>query len=189
MAAPINRIPLGLLDFFGIKSMGENPQVLVPTLQPTLDMFRWFGDLQAIDVFFAPPNIVANANPQSLAITNTGPVDLTDGANLSVPQNEVWFLLEGWIGWSFVGVGAAGCNADFGFTFTGISAVSWAPPMELAGFTTSSATINRSGRRSMVNPFVLPPGYTILYSHFGIDGLAAGSISPALRLRLARCRI
>lgn len=41
--APINRIPTGLLDLLGIKSLGQNPIDLAPQVIPVLDLVRFYG--------------------------------------------------------------------------------------------------------------------------------------------------
>jgi hypothetical protein len=39
---PVNRIAQGLLGFFGLKSLGRNPDELVGTLQPVVETADWF---------------------------------------------------------------------------------------------------------------------------------------------------
>jgi hypothetical protein len=45
---PINRTPLGILDFLGIKNGGQYPQTMPAVLSPTWDMHRWYLEYAAV---------------------------------------------------------------------------------------------------------------------------------------------
>jgi hypothetical protein len=73
----ISRLPLGLLDFLGIKSGGRYPEQLQGTLQPTWDLqpFQTIWDERnTFDVTTTIPNGGLNFLPW----------------NIVVPQNELW---------------------------------------------------------------------------------------------------
>lgn len=38
----INRIPIGLLDYFGLKSGGENPHSVDANISPSIDLLDWY---------------------------------------------------------------------------------------------------------------------------------------------------
>jgi len=72
----INRQPLGLLSFFGIKNSGRNPSALAESIAPTLDLSQWY----------------LATNSQSTAINdNVAAVGFT--TFIQVPQNETWAIL------------------------------------------------------------------------------------------------
>lgn len=65
MPSLINRLPGGLLSLLGIKSVGLNPQILADSVQPTIDLGRFYeaygsqvvtganGSASGIGVFYA----------------------------------------------------------------------------------------------------------------------------------------
>lgn len=96
--APINRIPVGLLDFLGLKSMGELPRYMVSALQPTIDLFRFYADANATELALVPSGGgVLNANQDRIAfsIATTTPVDLSVAGNLVVPRLKTGSSLRG----------------------------------------------------------------------------------------------
>jgi len=79
VGAPLNRQPLGLLDFLGIKNGGENPRELVNVLQPVLET----GPL-----YLVPASSVA---VQTTTITGTG---LTLFGPKTQQDSRLWFFHE-----------------------------------------------------------------------------------------------
>lgn len=79
---PINRIPQGFLDFFGLKSLGRNPEVLLDEVRPSLDMTEWY--------------LRTNAEQMRGFTTHTAPFiafgDPFDGPIFTVPPGEWWFV-------------------------------------------------------------------------------------------------
>lgn len=77
MSTRINRVPLGLLDFLGTKSLGDNPSELMAEVRPTLNLFP----------FFAAERFVVNGENAS-ASTGAG------GQTFTVPKGELWLMVS-----------------------------------------------------------------------------------------------
>lgn len=184
MPVPLNKIPPGLLDFFGIKSGEWGPRVLGQELLPHIDLTRWYLDNYALEVdsvVTASP-FAASGNATSLALTSTTPIDLVSTGVIRVPQTEVWLLLEACVRWQFSAHAAQ--NGDFGWTVGGVHL-----PMLLSGDRVSSSTIQLAGARSLERPFWAAPGAVIAPFAYQIIVAAGGSITLSeTRLRVARFR-
>lgn len=163
MAAPLNRIPRGLLDFFGIKSGGRNPQVLTEQLLPTYELNDWYNEAAATEFQASLPLIVANTN--SGFSTFTG---------LDVPPDQVWIVRAGSrVTWDF-GV-AAGMSIDGIMVSRNVTAARFTVwPMDLFGFTTSDAAIVRSGGRVLKRDLFIHPGERPQFMNMGTLAAAAG---------------
>lgn len=72
----INRQPLGLLSFFGIKNTGRNPDQLANVIAPTLDLSRWYLE----------QNSQSSATNQAVAAVGFTSV-------LVVPDGQTWAIL------------------------------------------------------------------------------------------------
>lgn len=194
MPTPVNRIPPGLLEYFGVKSGEWGPRELGQQLTPTLDLGRWYMDASALQLQCTVTGSpwAADANATLAPITGTGPVDLTNGTQLIVPPGEAWLVLEAGITWQAT---ASDNEAQFwwasGTTASGFQ--SWpqrplgyaqhpAPASFAAGFRQSGVVLTQ--------PFWIPPGMTLAVQ-VGLVAIGAGgsvSISSAW-LRLQRFRI
>lgn len=83
----INRQPVGLLDFFGLKNGGKYPQQLASTLAPTIDLLRLYeADVEE----FISDGVSVEAGT---AIGNFNFGGATNRPGI-VPQNELWHVLE-----------------------------------------------------------------------------------------------
>lgn len=186
MGVPLNKVPPGLLDFFGIKSGEWGPRELGQQLVPTLDLARWYLDPYALEV-----SVLVTANPflatlggLALGLTSTSPVDLVVAGTISVPQTEVWLLLEADVWWALSG--NAGNSGSFSWSVGAL-----VPPGTTQGFVDSVAGAARWGSWSLDHPFWCLPGSVISLNANGLV-IAAGSIQigagvPSLpRLRIAR---
>lgn len=99
---PLNLLPSGLLDFFGIKSMGRYPQYLDPDVKPTFELSEWYGEF-AVNTY----NLTAAASPIGTQAggTNAGwslsaPVALpTSGGQIVVPDGELWLVRRYTVFW------------------------------------------------------------------------------------------
>lgn len=74
----INRNPLGLLGFLGIKNFGRNPQTLSDNLAPTWDLSELY----------------LNSAPQFAEDTDLGVAAAGLYVSHSPPQGEIWFVSD-----------------------------------------------------------------------------------------------
>jgi len=75
---PINRLPLGLLSFLGIKNGGRNPQFLGEQLSPTFDLVAWY----------------LQSNSRSLSLNGNVTAVGFNSAWWTVPVGETWAVLS-----------------------------------------------------------------------------------------------
>lgn len=191
LTAPVGVVPDGLLDFFFLKSMGENPQSLASVIQPTMDVLRWFADGRALNVSlnraapFAVDQIAGSAPIQS-----TGPTDLFDPTvgEVRVPQGEIWLLLELSSTWVFGAVAGQVCPA-VGFTVLDESglASSHRVAMNYWGAQASNAVANLSGHAAMLHPLIIPGGNFLRFDQNGIV-VAGSTVSIGGSMRVLRLR-
>jgi hypothetical protein len=190
MAAPINVSLRGYLDFFGLKNGGMNPQQPAGFLQPVMELQRWYLESRAIDYNWSRL-FVANANASNLQLTATTPSNLSNGADVIVPQSEIWAVLPGSrIFWLFDVVAAQSC--------TGLSYITQGPSNIVAetlpmypsrGSIASNATVRVSGETVVDQVYWLQPGYALRVKHYGIITGAANEISVDGTLRIVRLKI
>lgn len=188
MGVPLNKVPPGLLDFFGIKSGEWGPRELGQQLSPTMDLSRWYLDNYALQVACVVPTspLVAATNGTAMGISSTTPVDLISAGGFSVPQTEVWLMLEMMVWWNFTN--DAGLEASFFWSVGGMPC-----PGRITGFTTSNAANQRWGYWCLAQPMWARPGDVISLNCAGFTRGAAGSVDiqavpPSPRLRIARFR-
>ena len=194
MPTPVNRIPPGLLEYFGIKTGEWGPRELGQQLLPTLDLARWYLDssAQQLQATIGGNPWGADTNATVADVTGTDPVDVTTGGVLRVPQTETWLILEAGVSWQS---SASDNDAQFwwvsGNATTGFQA--WPQrPMGYAGVPApaSFAAGFRQSAVSLTSPFWVPAGHTI-GMQIGLVAIGVGgsvSISSAW-LRLQRFRI
>jgi hypothetical protein len=188
MASPvINLIPQGLLDLFSIRSGGRNPQTLLEHLAPTLDMQRWYQEAKVLEVDFTLGAVAASAGANNFSITATTPTNISNGADIIVPQSEIWVLMPGTcMRWNFSA--NAGQSAYYTFALLSpFSTVQMRTPMELQGFTVSDAAAVRAGNNVLAEPYWIQPGRTLRAFSHGVV-VPAGTINPSGSLRLVRMR-
>lgn len=190
MGVPLNKIPQGLLDFFGIKSGEWGPRELGQTLSPVIELGRWYLDGYATEFSVSVtggPIFVASLAAGTMTITSTTPVvdglDLTTSpGNIFVPQNEVWLILEASVAWFYTA--NPGLSGEFMWASRGNFL-----PSHTHGATVSDAAIGKQGSRSLARPFWSRPGDTLSLSNTGLV-VPAGSVQLSQpRLRIARFRI
>lgn len=187
----LNELPIGLLDFFGIKSMGQYPQQLGQQVVPVMDLLRWYADQRSLEIRTTAVTIVANTSRGSEAIAATFPVDITTGGELQVPQDETWLILEAFISTSYNTATSSGADyvlcssiANLITNQTGM----WNWPMEaITGFTSGDAAIIRSSTRTLTRPLFIKPGHVIRAFHHGIL-TPAGGVSWILGMKLLRLK-
>jgi len=79
MSRPIQSIPPGLLSLFQLKNEGKNPSEFVETVQPTIDLLRWYLEPQAENLSSGTQQV------------NTAGV-FTTFTPLAVPVGEFWIV-------------------------------------------------------------------------------------------------
>lgn len=187
--APINSPIRGLLDFFGIKNGGENPRNLINMISPTMDLTRWYQEAQAdVFTFSRPAFYVANSGADGrIPITSTTPTDITNGAQLVVPQNEVWIALPGSrVIASFNAFAGQEIEVGMVMQASATDQFEWWPMNPREGYSTSSAAIIRLQARTLSDPIWIRPGSTITAFCYGATVPAGGSIDIAGTLKLVR---
>lgn len=196
LTSPLNEIPQGLLDFFGIKSMGQYPQRLDTNVMPTMDLLAWYL-ASKVDIGMASTTapLVANTGQTTFGIssaqwtTNPGSFDFA-GAGVgttTVPDGQVWMLEHCSIRWTMSA--AAGDIADFSVIAI---ASSVAPAFitltdgPVLGYTNSAAGLARAGARAMTRgPIFLLPASQLRVQCFGVT-TAAGNVDYSVAVRIRR---
>lgn len=151
MPAPLNRQPLGLLDFFGIKNGGENPLELGRVLQPQLDALPLYENT-------APTDIGSVAGALAGGVVLFGPAGATSepGSTWHVRSFSLTFNTTPAGDFAYVRLGAFYSGVFVGFT-------------EIAygnGALAALAGINGLAVRDVW----LPPGWSLAYEVLGIGG-------------------
>lgn len=192
LTAPLGQLPLGLLDFFAVKSMGEYPQRLGDSVLPVMDLTRWYADQVAATGVAS----IANMGSAGASVGQMGTVEWlagggsTDFANgvvgtTVVPQNEMWLVLEATTNWFVtdpagsafsVLTARASPNNDTFLTIT---------DGPLQGFTTGAAGGARGGGVTQTRPVILTPGMELVTRNYGQDA-GAGIINVLHSVRIRR---
>jgi hypothetical protein len=158
----INRLPLGLLGFLGIKNGGRYPQELSDTLAPTWDL----------------SDIYLNANAENrvdvLAIAALG-----SQAFFTVPAGEAWYVI---IASAATGTLGAGVTIELGLQTTDAAALVTTALTQMSG----ARTVGQRCAVALERGIYLPPGST-----FGINctQLVAGPVNVTLATRFARFQL
>lgn len=107
--APLNLLPLGLLDFFGIKSGGRYPQHLLAELQPGIDLYQHYLALAATTQLFTTAGVAGAINPGNLAIATAPglPSTVLVGGAIVQPAGEVWAITDARVQWQLPNEAAA----------------------------------------------------------------------------------
>lgn len=158
----INKAPVGLLDFLGIKNFGQYPVSLGQVLVPTFELLQWYlaeyGESIAASAAYAVNGYQAF---------------------FTVPSNETWVCV------------AAGMNSQAvlgaGQVMHGVVATTRGPnpgvqvPLATTGVRAATGAVAYSGFEGLV---FLPPGATI-----GVQGieLAGGPITLTVSAVVVKC--
>jgi hypothetical protein len=159
----INKAPIGLLDFLGIKNLGQYPNELSPTLAPCFELLEWYlSEYQEAIVASAAFAVVGAYQAYHL-----------------VPNNETWAVL------------AASMNSQAvlaaGQTFDGVVACTRGPNPGIQTALADAHTrvtvgeVAWSGWQGLV---FLPPGATL-----GVQNIAAVALPLTLTVSAAIVRI
>lgn len=189
MPSPINVTLRGYLDFFGLKNGGMNPQMPRGDLAPVMELQRWYLESRVVEYTIAPASLVANTDANYLAITATTPSNISNGVNLTVPQNEMWLLLPGTRLSAFFDVVAnQGIEVTLVTRAPNNATVAFLPMMSRQGNGVSTAGIVRTLNVTLQDVYFVAPGMIISGYQFGAS-VPTNSIAFGGCLRLVRLRI
>ena len=189
---PLNIQPNGLLGFFDIKNGGRYPHQLGDTLQPQLELLRWYVAANSIEVGTTPGpafQLLASQGTTSHQITATAPFNLSDGTQVMVPQTEFWFIDRWSVNWTINSSATPQSIRVVPVTTPAGGAPSVRVPCAFGGYTTgvSAAGIHLAGHASMLDPIILRPGPILALLNEGAIADANG-INVNTQIRLARFR-
>lgn len=176
---PINRHPNGLLDFFGIKNGGRNPQYLLPSLSPTIDLLQHYAQANAINTayVYAPAASVGGGFLAGL-----------DGVtDVVVPPTEMWLIAAMEMEISIL----PGNSTLLGLpSILATSSIYGRTLMAgYVGSVASDAAIVRFHNQAMEpGPHYIPPGSSIKMGFPGYNRVS-GSLSIVTRLSYVPLRI
>lgn len=185
-APPINRVPLGFLDLLGLKNGGRNPASVVPGLQTNLDLTDFYLSAAAERFALQRATDLVNGDSGGLNWSSTTPIDLVVGGALTVPNNEVWLLLEYETAWTFPAAAGESGSVAPAVSSSAIGAA-YVPPCALIGHTVSVAASVKLGRYCASRPCVAEPGSTLIL--FATGMVTATAIPVSGRLRMVRLRV
>lgn len=177
---PLNLIPWGLLDFFGIKNGGRFPQQLPDQLLPVLEMFEWYLQTKAQTYSGTGTAVAASAGASTKndVTVVSGGLTIVNG-QISVPDNEWWVLTRG-------NIAATLSNTFAGTYVTGMDFIAITREQVTQGARiTAAATANsRQNVHTFRGPIWISPGTQI---NFNYDAeMTAGSFTLTFDLVLAR---
>lgn len=158
-APTLNRIPQGLLGFFGIKNGGRYPEQLSTTLVGVADLLQWYAETNRV-YFRTGVNVAA----------------LGQTTFFTVPAGEYWYVLHASFVTSALG---AGQTLEAAISFTDAAGIRNIVVGDMPGSRTTGAVFMAQAR-----DFWTGPGDTIgVYT----NQLAAGPIvAPILSIAVAR---
>lgn len=192
LTSPLNRIPEGLLDFFQIKSMGENPQSLLPDLRGVLDLTRWYSDTTAEEGTALLTSLAASAPTSVISIASAnwladGTIDFArGGAFTQVPNGEVWLVLEATMQW------AMSSHSGHSSTMVLTSARVFGSNQQQVitdsqvGWQSNLGTTGMAGYTIATKPFWLLPGSVLQVNNLGTVVGVGGTVTPRVTVRLKR---
>lgn len=155
----INRLPIGLLGFLGIKNGGAYPRDLASVLAPTWDLAQLYE----------------NANSENSA-TVVSMAALGYTSFVTVPTGETWHVLLASIATGTLG---AGVTIEFGIATTDAAVLTTIAVTPMVGSRTAGARF----AATLQDPIFLLPGSTI---GVNVTQLVAGPVNGTLAMRFAR---
>jgi|SRR6516162_8194999 hypothetical protein len=174
MPAPIGTIPQGLLSLMALKQTGANPNFLLETVQPSLDLTMFYAQRLMQDA----PGLFPGASASTAALT-TAQHGSQAFSGCVVPNNETWLV---YACQAFVNTIAAAdtlaCGVNYIVQGTGVYLLSGVQ------YDTINARARSFMSQPMTQPVWVPPGAT--FNAWVVDILTATSITIALFMRAAR---
>lgn len=160
----IQKIPSGLLSFFGLQTGGKNPDTLGNIVAPTMDAVPWYIALQ---------REIRAAGPSNLAAVGAAVGFET------VPPGEVWLVESFVCSTSALGAGQVLLmQPHIGF-----------PPgptnNHISGDTSNRATVGVIARARLSGPIVLPGGCSLAVTALELAAgpVAVDTVATIVRLR------
>lgn len=151
MPAPLNRQPLGLLDFFGIKNGGEYPLELGRVVVPQLDALPFYENAGETVYGTATGNLAAG-------------VVLFGPAGATTEPGDTWHFRSFGLSFDTTGVGNFAylrLGAAFGSVFVPWTGIVYG----------NNAVAALPGHNALaVQDVYLPPGWSLAYQTLGIGG-------------------
>lgn len=155
----INRLPVGLLGFLGIKNGGEYPHEMPSTLQPVWDLQGLYS------------SAASEVRVDQVAIAAIGSQAFT-----TVPNGETWLIL----------LQSAAC-ATLGAGQTIELQPNWTDPAALVNIETGpmsgARTVGQRASSCILDPYWAPPGSIM---GINVTQLVAGPVTCALKTRFVR---
>lgn len=158
-APPINRHPLGLLGFLGIKNGGRYPQ------QPRDDALRWVWDLSQVYLQSNTEFVTT-----TIAATALGSFD-----GLTVPFGENWYVTHFGVG---SGTQGAGESIAYALSVTDPS-VTVSVPITMPSPT---ATTGNRTSNARLEPFLLQTGWRLAVQVTTFTGAAVRNLTCSARI-------
>lgn len=184
LPAPINKIPFGLLSFFGIKSGGRYPSELRDSLQPVIDMLRHYVETNSEEYALLTTQLTpGNYDLQQMDWTSTLPTNISNGTSVNVAQNEAWYVTQYNVRCQFNGV--AGSTMDASPEVVPING-SHRIGGVLQGYQDSALGYVRGGCRSIIEPIWVLPGSRISVRRWGGVVAVGGTVDITGTVRFAR---
>jgi len=87
---PVNPKADGFLSLLGIKNLGRNPEFLMESVQPTIDMQRWYMEANCIERM----GYADVPNPDPSLVGYLPATDPLVGTSIIVPEGQLWFMLD-----------------------------------------------------------------------------------------------
>lgn len=186
VTAPLNKLPRGLLDFFGIQSFGQNPMRLDDHLAPVVDLLRWYAQSNATQTIQVPAITVGagSGNGGTFRFPATTPVDFGNGTRSIVPNDEVWFCTE------FVTKAVYAVGADLGEFWPALTdfpnGQTRPQPSSTSSLASGTAAFQRVFWASMDTPIFIPPGTE--FAAYTSGYTSAGAMLIEAHLKVLRLR-
>lgn len=194
MAGPINNLPLGYLDFLGLRTHGIYPQQAADVIAPTIDITPLIA--QASAEFLLLQDTFTGAGTRSSGVFYWPQPEAV------VPANEVWWCQAFHTSMVLTGVGAEAGSGHLMGSIPGQAALTpfWRPPaLTPYGLRTYNAldemfTGNATGVHFLIetsaHPFLIPPGMRLGYviTHLAWTAAAAESVQINTALQIVRMR-
>lgn len=188
MPTPLNLVPGGLLDFFGIKAGGWGPRELSQQLQGNLDLWRHYVASNSVDIDGTIAEVVgplATGSTDRIVTWNFPPGGAVPNP---IPPGELWYFD------SFTALGVMSATAAmridaFGIEFPyPISAQGHIVPSTFVPRVTSDAANQTALVISMLYPYWGKPA-TSVSLHFSGVIAAGGTFNARCWARVVRLRI
>ena len=188
---PINNVPLGLLDLFGLRTLGQYPREVANFISPT------------IDVSLLQYNSITESLQLSETFNGAGTRDCgtyTFGSSGIVPTNEMWLVTHYHLDMLLAGAAVETGSAHLCWTLGNSNNPFFRPPARtpyglrsyngLDEMFTGNANGVYIAVETSAEPFILPSGAQLAYliSHLAFTAGAGESVVTYCNLDFVRLR-